>query len=181
MSNDAGVPFASHIPLRYVTQASEAAEQSNGELRGVLQGHVARANPQWRHFREDQELLAIFHGPHHYISPTWYVHSPAVPTWNYAAVHVYGRPRIVDDAAAIRGLLQELVRTYEQKQESPWNGEIPDDYRDRMISAIVAFEIEITRVEAKFKLGQNREADDVSSVLKKLLSLESDEARGWQA
>jgi len=91
-----GEPFASHLPLLLDAERGP---------RGTLLGHMARANPQWRSFDQGRAALAIFHGPHCYVSPSWYANAPAVPTWNYAAVHAYGRPRVLEDGGEVRALL----------------------------------------------------------------------------
>jgi transcriptional regulator len=125
----------------------------------VLAGHVARANGHWESMNGASDDLAIFLGPHAYVSPRWYASAPAVPTWHYAAVHVYGKARAVHDADFTRALLVELVRRHEPG--SDWRLEdLPPDFTARMLPAIVAFELPVERVEAKFKLGQNREAAD---------------------
>ena len=152
-----GHHFATHLPLLLdPTQAP----------RGTLLGHVARANPHWRVFDGQQEALAIFHGPHAYISPSWYATSPAVPTWNYAVVHVYGVPRIIDDPAWLSDLVDQLTALYEGGQPHPWSGnELPADLRADLLQAIVGFVIDIDRIEGKFKLGQNRPlADQLGAV-----------------
>lgn len=125
---------------------------------------MARANPQWRHFSAGTEVLTIFTGPHAYISPSWYATDQAVPTWNYTATHVYGVPVVLNDHAQIVSMLDETVRFYERSFDKPWPGILPDDFRDKLINAIVAFEIRVTRIEGKFKLGQNRSSDDLCGV-----------------
>jgi transcriptional regulator len=111
------------------------------------------------------ESLAIFHGPHGYVSPTWYASGPAVPTWNYATVHAYGRPRATQDVAFTQELIRELVLRYE-KGENAWRVEdLPPHFSERLLSAIVAFEMPVHRYEAKFKLGQNRSAADRAGTL----------------
>lgn len=159
ITQEGDAPFASHLPMLFRPDAG---------LHGTLVAHMARANPQWRHFADGREVLAVFHGPHTYISPTWYVTTPAVPTWNYAVVHAYGMPRIIDDRMRIESLLQETITFYESGLEKPWNGELPADYLDQMIRGIVAFEMPLTRIEGKFKLNQNRSEADVASVLRVL-------------
>lgn len=149
------VPFASHIPLVLDRSAN------------VLLGHMARANPQWKHFETGDEILSIFTGPHAYVSPSWYVDSPAVPTWNYATVHVYGLPRLISSERTAEAV-DTLVRKYEDHRETPWPNVLPDEFRRRMLSAIVGFEIPITRIEGKFKLGQNRSAEDQAGMLQGL-------------
>ena len=156
---DSGAPFASHLPMLFRPQAGP---------HGTLVSHMARANSQWKHFAAGGEALAIFHGPHTYISPSWYVTGPAVPTWNYAVVHAYGVPQLIADHERIVTLLRETVATYESAFEQPWSGDLPDDYRDKMIHGIVAFEMPITRVEGKFKLSQNRPAEDVRGAIDQL-------------
>ncbi len=105
-----GVPFATHLPLLHRPQP--------GTL-GVLVGHVARANPQWQHFTTEKESLAIFSGPHAYVSPSWYETELAVPTWNYIAVHAYGVPRVIEDEAWLEALLDEMVQRYEASRPQP--------------------------------------------------------------
>lgn len=126
---------------------------------GTLRGHLARANPQWRDLEGGGEALVIFTGPHAYVSPSWYQTSPAVPTWNYTAVHAYGIPRIVGDAGEFAAMLHELVEFNERDRPDRWPGEMPPEFRDRLMKGIVGFEIGITRLEGKFKLGQNRPED----------------------
>ena len=155
ITHDGTAPFASHLPMLFRPDAGG---------RGTLVSHMARANPQWRHFASGGEALAIFHGPHSYISPSWYATGPAVPTWNYAAVHACGVPVIISEHERVVALLRELVSTYEAAFEQPWPGDLPDEYRDKLMQGIVAFEIPITRIEGKFKLGQNRPAADVQGV-----------------
>ena len=138
---------------------------------------MARANPQWRQFHGDTEVLTIFQGPHAYISPSWYVSDVAVPTWNYTAVHVYGIPRVVSDHEKIVSLLEETVRFYEASFERPWPGTLPDELRDQLIDSIVAFEIDVTRIEGKFKLGQNRSAEDVAGVYRALAASQNAQHR----
>lgn len=149
--------------------------------RNVLIGHMARANPQWRMFSPEQDVLAIFHGPHHYVSPRWYASHPSVPTWNYAVVHAYGRPRLIEE----RGLLEPLVRNlavhHEAGETHPWVMDLPGDYQENMLAAIVGFEIGITRLEGKFKLSQNRPAADRPLVIEALERLGNDNALGVAA
>jgi len=156
ISHDGSAPFASHLPMLF---------QPDAGPHGTLLSHMARANPQWRHFASGGEILAIFHGPHSYISPSWYQTGPAVPTWNYATVHAYGVPAVFSGHERVVSLLRETVSEYEAAFEQPWPGELPDDFRDKLIHGIVAFEIPLTRIEGKFKLGQNRPAADILGVI----------------
>lgn len=154
-----GVPFASHLPLLYRD--------------GVLLGHMARANPQWRHFACGGEVLAIFHGPHAYISPSWYQTAHQVPTWNYAVVHAYGVARLIDDAGAAREVLARLVETFDPS----WRIDaLPDEKLAQLVRAIVAFEIPVARLEGKWKVGQNREPVDRASAATRLAALGGEDA-----
>lgn len=139
-----GAPFASHLPFLLENDR--------------LLAHMARGNPQWRSFDRGGDALAVFHGPHGYVSPRWYAAADAVPTWNYVAVHVYGRPRVIDDAAETRALLDRLVEAYEG---GAWRLADRDaKYAARMMRGIVAFELPLTRLEGKFKLSQTRPVGD---------------------
>jgi transcriptional regulator len=124
----------------------------------VLRGHMARANNHWR-FLEDADSLVIFSGPHAYISPAWYEVQPAVPTWNYAAVHAHGRARIGADAVAI---LKESVDVFET---AGWVMDLPPAYDAKMRAGIVAFELPVARLETKLKLSQNRSEQDRAGVI----------------
>ncbi len=163
-----GLPCASHLPLIHDPRLGP---------RGTIIGHMARANPQWRQFDRERDVLAVFSGPHAYVSPSWYETHPAVPTWNYAAVHVYGRPRIIDDPEALRAHVQRLVERHESSFETPWRMNLPQRYETSMLRAIVAFEIEISRLEGKFKLSQNRDDIDRRNVASRLDALGFDDAR----
>ncbi len=155
VTHDGRSCFASHLPMLYDPDAGP---------HGTLVAHMARANPQWRHFAGQQEALAIFHGPHAYISPSWYRSSPAVPTWNYATVHAYGVPVIIENSERLAALIDETVETYEKSLPEPWDGHLPDEFRTGLMQAIVGFEIPVSRIEGKFKLGQNRSAEDLKGV-----------------
>ena len=151
-------PFATHLPFLVEEDADGAAR---------LLGHMARANPQWRHFADGTPVLAVFQGPHAYVSPTWYAkRAGSVPTWNYVAVHVTGRPRLVEDAAAVDGLLATLSAKYEEGRPEAWSlAELGDTARDAMRRAIVGFELPVERIEGKFKLSQNRSDADRAGVV----------------
>lgn len=130
---------------------------SDGKIR--LQAHMARANGQWEALEEAAHLVAIFHGPHAYVSPGWYQNHPSVPTWNYAVVHAHGRARLMDEAE-LHELVIRLSNTYEAGRPKPWRaGELPAPYVSTMLKAIVGFEIEVERLEGKFKASQNRPAE----------------------
>lgn len=153
-----GAIVADHIPFLFDAKAN------------VLRAHVARANPLWRDFDPASEALAIFTGLDHYVTPSWYATKretgKVVPTWNYEAVHVYGRLRAIDDPKWIRTLLRDLTARHEAARPAPWALEdAPDDFIDAMLKAIVGIELSITRIEAKRKLSQNRNAADRAGVI----------------
>ena len=158
---DGAAPFASHLPMLFNPGAG---------CHGTLVSHMARANPQWQHFASVREVLVVFQGPHSYISPSWYKTEPAVPTWNYVAVHAYGIPIVLDEPERVLSLLHETVLAHESSFKQPWPGTLPKEYRDKLIQNIVAFEISLTRIEGKFKLGQNRSAADLKGVFDALSS-----------
>ena len=147
----------------------------------ILRAHMARANPQWRTFSPEREVVVIFHGPHHYVSPAWYESHPSVPTWNYAVVHAQGRPTLMEGGEQLAALVRELVTRHEAASPEPWKMDLPPDYQDKMLSGIVGFEIEITRLEGKFKLSQNRPESDRPLVIEALERLGSDDALGVAA
>jgi transcriptional regulator len=159
ISNGAEGTIASHLPVLW--------NEETGSEWGTLRSHMARANPQWRHFESAEEILVIFHGPHAYISPSWYVNQHTVPTWNYAAVHVYGIPELLDDAA-LRSVVDDTTAQYESAMPQPWKLRLTEEEIGKMVKAIVGFCIRITRVEAKFKLGQNRSEEDQDGMLRGL-------------
>ena len=148
---------ASHLPL-----------MREGD---TLFGHLAGPNPQADLLAEaaktGREVLAIFHGPHFYVSPGWYAtKTRTVPTWNYGAAHVYGVPKITREPAALEALVGKLAAAHDR---SDWRmADQPRDYMDMMLSGIVGFEIPIARVDAKFKLSQNRPKADRDGVLARL-------------
>lgn len=154
-----GLPFATHLPLLF-----DRAQSPHG----ALLGHIARANPQWRAFDGIQQALAIFQGPHAYVSPSWYASSPAVPTWNYTAVHVYGAPRVIEDVEAFSDLLDKLIAFYEAGMPKPWPGIIPADFRANLMKGIIGFVMPVERIEGKFKISQNRSRDDQHGVVEHL-------------
>ena len=148
---DGARPFASHLPFLYDRAARK------------LHAHVARANPQWQQLGATREVLAIFQGPHGYVSPTWYV-EPGVPTWNYAAVHVYGIATAIDDLDATARHVEALAARYEQQTATPW---VPS-YDRRRLAGIVVLEITISEIQGKLKLSQNRSAEDRAGVIEHL-------------
>jgi len=135
-------------------------ERRDGAL--ILQGHLARPNPHVAALDSGGEALAIFQGPHAYISPSWYQAGPAVPTWNYTAVHAYGRVRAIRDRDWLRDLVDRLSARHEAREPAPpWRmAELPPAFLDSMLGGIVGIEIAVSRLEGKFKLSQNRPAVD---------------------
>ena len=151
----------SHIPFI-------AERAKDGALR--LLGHVARANPHANALAGAGQVVAIFQGPHAYVSPTWYEHHPAVPTWNYAVVHAHGRATLMDEAG-LRSLLERLSSTYEAGRPNPWRmADAPPDFIEKLLGVIVGFSIAVERVEGKFKLSQNRPGNDARRVIDALES-----------
>ncbi|HWY62683.1 MAG TPA: FMN-binding negative transcriptional regulator [Rhizomicrobium sp.] len=155
-----------------VTQNSGGVEANHLPLLledGVLRGHFARANPVWKSLKPGAEVLAIFLGPHAYVSPSWYPSKAqtgkAVPTWNYITVHVRGRLTLRDDPIWLRRHVGALSAAHEAARTAPWSvADAPADYIDGLLGAIVGFEISITRLEGKWKLSQNRSAADIEGV-----------------
>lgn len=147
--------IATHIPLEFSADDSK------------LIGHVSRANPQWKKFNEEMEVLVIFSGPHAYISSSWYDHEN-VPTWNYIAAHVYGRIRIMEGDAVYQSL-KHLVDKYESTSEHPVSIEgMSPDYVRKSIQGLVGFEISITNIEATYKLSQNRDQKNHQRIVREL-------------
>jgi len=135
------------------------AERRDGKL--YLQAHIARANPQGADLDGAGEALAIFPGPHAYVSPSWYEAGPAVPTWNYAAVHAYGPARRIHDPVWLHELVRRLSERHEAREPAPWDMQgLPEPYVQSMLNGIVGIEIAVSRLEGKFKLSQNRPAAD---------------------
>jgi transcriptional regulator len=156
-----GRPIASHVPM--LLDAHRGAK-------GTLVCHVARANPQWRAITPQTEALAIFLGTDAYVSPNWYTskaeHGRVVPTWNYVAVHAWGRVRLVDDSSELRALVTRLTRRHEAARPDPWTVEdAPESYVRDQLRGIVGLEIAIERIEGKWKLSQNRPRADIEGVI----------------
>ena len=161
-----GTPVATHLPLLLDAERGP---------HGTLWGHLARPNHQWQGFGPG-ESLAVFQGPHAYVSPTWYTSAPAVPTWNYVAVHAYGTPQVVDDPAAIRAGLDRLTAVYEGDGPGAYRPDWGIDFTTNLAKGIVAFELPISRLEGKFKLSQNRsEADQAAVAARLAAAAEGDE------
>ena len=156
VTHDGEKPVASHL-LMEVLEEGETL---------FINGHMSRANPQWKTFEMNPEILVIFHGAHTYISPTWYNHVN-VPTWNYQSIHVYGKPRLVTDYDEAYSILKRLVDRYESNGHYKLET-LPQDFVEKEIRGIMAFQIEVTRVEANYKLSQNRKDEDHVNIITRL-------------
>jgi len=154
-SGDGAESVATHLPFDL--------EEGRGKY-GTLVGHVARANPQWKTWNDKTEVMVVFQGPHAYISPAWYENQQAVPTWNYASVHAYGRPVLVQEPENIRPMVEKLVALHEGYIGNPWDTSKMNEIMDSQLKAIVGIEIEIERIEGKFKFNQNRSLEDQRGV-----------------
>jgi len=169
--------LANHVPLIY--------EATHGTP-GTLRGHIARANSMWRELTDGAEVLAIFQGASHYISPSWYPskpeHGKVVPTWNYTVVHARGRITWVRDAAWLRNFVGTLTDRHERDSASPWQvSDAQADYIEQMLSAIVGLEIAIDSLSGKWKLSQNRSAADRAGVVSALAASRDPAAREMAA
>ena len=152
-----GVPFATHVPLLLDPERGPS---------GTLVGHMARANPQWQAFDGSSPALAIFHGPHAYVSPRWFASTPNVPSWNYEVVHASGAPRLLDDPAAVRALLERSAATFEAGAATPWTlASVTEHDVAGLQRGIVAFGISIERLEGKWKLSQNKHEADRAGIV----------------
>jgi transcriptional regulator len=143
------------------------------EPNGVIECHLARANPHWKDLAEGNEALLIFHGPEGYITPNWYpskaAHGKVVPTWNYAVVHATGRPEVMKEKAWLLRHVGELTAQQERTEAKPWAlSDAPDSYIEVMLRGIVGFRFAITRLEGKWKMSQNREVKDREGVVQGL-------------
>jgi transcriptional regulator len=145
---------------------------------GTIECHLARANPHWKDLAKGEEAMMIFQGPDGYITPNWYATKAqtgkAVPTWNYAIVHAYGRPAIMNDKDWLKRHVTELSDQQERAEAHPWKvSDAPESYIDVMLRGIVGFRFEITRLEGKWKMSQNREAQDRLGVIDGLKARDS--------
>lgn len=152
---------ANHIPLHFVKDLGPF---------GTLRGHVARANPMWKEFDKNTEVLSIFHGPDSYITPAWYASKKTtgkvVPTWNYVVVHAHGHLCIHEDESWLRSQLEALTAHNESVNHESWKiSDAPHDYIENLIKAIVGFEIVITRLSGKWKASQNQSEQNRASVI----------------
>ncbi|MFT5507612.1 MAG: transcriptional regulator [Hyphomicrobiaceae bacterium] len=161
VTNGVQGPMVSHVPLLLDAEAGE---------HGMLLGHMAKANPHWQSGDLNLDALAVFHGPDAYITPSWYAskqeHGRVVPTWNYAVVHARGRLTYFEDAARLRNAVERLTDRHEGKFAAPWAvSDAPDRFVEGQLKAIIGFELEITSLEGKHKVSQNRNDADRSGVV----------------
>ena len=163
---DGEKPTASHLLMEVM--------EKDGEL--FVNGHMSKANPLWKTFEKNLEVLVIFQGPHTYISPTWYNHVN-VPTWNYQAVHIYGKPRIVTDYNETYDILSRLILRNESNPAYRLES-LPQDFVQKEMKGIVAFQIEVTRIEANYKLSQNRNDADYHNIVSRLEEREDEMSHG---
>lgn len=168
--------FASHIPM---------VLEENGS-NGILRGHLSRANTQWRDYSASVEALAIFSGPQHYITPSWYPEKEetgkVVPTWNYVVVHAYGYLKVIEDGEWLMAHLGKLTTIHEAGSAVPWQvGDAPVDYVASLLKGIVGLEMVIERIEGKWKVSQNRSERDRVGVAKGLAELNTTESLAMKA
>jgi transcriptional regulator len=154
----ADAPFASHLPLLLDRNAAPP---------GALVGHMARANSQWR-YADGRPVLAVFSGPHAYVSPSWYEAEEVVPTWNYVAVHVAGVFRAVHDRDALLAIVRDAVAFFEGGRPQPWTLDLSVASLDRLLRGIVGFRIVIETIEGKWKLNQNHPPERRRKVVRAL-------------
>ena len=157
-----GVPIGTHVPL-HINDSSKNVR---------LWGHLARANTHWQDFDGQREAMAVFQGPHSYISPNWYASEDLPPTWNYATVHAYGRPHIIEDPDEVKDVLTQLVRSNENDLTGNWRiGQLTKKNLTAQLKSIVVFEFPIDRLEGKFKMSQNRRPEDAQGAAEGLRAI----------
>ena len=156
VTHDGEKPVASHLLMEVLEEGDTL----------YVNGHMSRANPHWKTFEKNPEVLIIFQGAHTYISPTWYNHVN-VPTWNYQSVHVYGKPRLITNYDEAYSILKRLIDRYETEGHYKMET-LPQDFVEKEIRGIMAFQIEVTRVEANYKLSQNRRDEDHANIIARL-------------
>lgn len=146
-----------------------------GEI--TLWTHLARSNPQWKNFMHSPDCLLIFTGPHAYISPTYYENKLNVPTWNYTAVHLNCDAEIVEDVLEQKVLMKRLVESFERQNSTQWNFDLPEEFSNKLLNAIVWIKFKVKKIDGKFKLSQNREKSDYQKVLTEFSNRTSDNDR----
>ena len=163
-------PFINHLPVIFSNLPNEEK---------ILIGHMAKRNPQWQHFKENPECTIIINGEHTYITPKWYKSGRDVPTWNYAVAHLHGKIELVESFDQQVEVLQQLSHFFESPSPDPWDFELPDDLLDEasLTSAIISFKFHIEKIEAKFKLSQNRPNEDKQGIIDGLKDRKDDMSR----
>jgi transcriptional regulator len=162
--------IANPFPFLLDSKASEGGEVSEAGELGMLRLHMARANPQWRELEAVEECLVVFQGPQDYVTPSWYATKretgKVVPTWNYATVHAWGRPRVMNDEAWLRRQIEDLTGSRESQRTEPWQvDDAPENFIAAQMRGIVGVEISILRIEGKWKMSQNRPEADRAGVV----------------
>ncbi len=159
ITSENDVPTATHLP--FVVEVRE-----NNTI--VLYSHFAKANPQWKNL-EQKQILVIFSGPHAYISTENYEQALNVPTWNYVAVHAYGSAKIIENQTQLMQLLEHTIHYYDKTFENQW-ANLPNDYKNSMANGIIGFEIQVSHIEAKKKLSQNKSTIEKNNIIQNLSS-----------
>jgi transcriptional regulator len=159
--------FINHLPVIFSSTDGDS---------DILIGHMARKNPQWSHFKNNPQGTIIVNGPSSYISPNWYKSGRDVPTWNYAVAHLYGELQLIESFDEQIDILKQLTGFFENQNTKPWDFDLPADLSNKedLTAAIISFKFRINKIEAKFKLSQNRSAEDRQGVIAGL-NLRSDD------
>lgn len=165
-----GILFSQHGNAPEATHLPFLVDKTRG-VHGTLIAHFARANKHWKNLAESKEVLAVFQGPHTYITPSWYKNRDTVPTWNYATVHVYGKPKVIHELVELREMVTRLTYFHEGQLDSDWALEESGKHFEIDLKAITGLEIEITRMEGKFKFNQNKKEEDQRGVIENLEKL----------
>lgn len=160
-------PIATHLPF--------ILEQQEKPREAKLISHLARANEQWKHFKQ-KEVLCIFQAPHAYISPDWYTRDNSVPTWDYEAVHIYGKVQLIEDVDGIVEVLEKSINFFEQGFQNKWE-KIDASYKKKLYNALVAFSISIEKIEAVQKLSQDRNTHEKETIVSHLSNSTADHDR----
>ncbi|HPI41305.1 MAG TPA: FMN-binding negative transcriptional regulator [Pseudobdellovibrionaceae bacterium] len=163
-------PFINHLPVIFSSLPNEER---------ILIGHMAKRNQQWQHFKQNPECTIIINGEHTYITPKWYKSGRDVPTWNYAVAHLHGKIELVESFSEQVKVLKQLSHFFESPSQNPWVFELPEDLLDEssLTSAIISFKFHIEKIEAKFKLSQNRSDEDKQGIIDGLKDRKDDMSR----
>jgi transcriptional regulator len=168
VSATAGIPIATHLPFEITGDTPDKL---------IIRTHLAKANKQWKELSPETEILVIFQGANAYISPRWYDHIN-VPTMNYVAVHAYGKPRIIEDSEEVYVLLKSQIETFEKEHLPAYNiTTLPEPFLKAEMRALVALEIKVDRIEANFKLSQNRDEKNYRNIIEQLERREDADSR----